>query len=268
MKKLNGSELAGFIKERQRKQAATVAQQLGRKPMLAILKTVNDPAINTYVKLKQRYGSDIGVNVVIHEIDQPDVKATLGQLNEDEKVDAIIVQLPLADTKKTDETLQLVSPQKDVDGLHDNSDFDSATATAILWLLAGYNINLAGKAVAVIGQGRLVGKPIADYLELSGNNVERCDKSTKNLEKVVQNSEVLITATGEPGLIKSAWLPSGTIVVDAGVAGEKGELRGDVEEQALDREDILTTPKRGGLGPLTVCALFENVLKAARTTAE
>lgn len=263
MKKLNGRDLADFIKERQRRQSARAAQDLGRRPHLAIIKTIDDVAINTYVRLKQAYGADIGIDVMVLECSVKEAKKKIEQLNGDSSVDAVIVQLPLAKPNKTDELLQSVDPNKDVDGLHEKSIFDSATATAILWLLAGYNVNLAGKEIAVVGQGRLVGKPVSDYLEQSGHSVVRCDKSTVNLDEVIPQADIIITATGEPGLIKSEWIKPGAVVVDAGVAGEDGKIVGDVDESALARDDISITPARGGLGPLTVCALFENVLKAA-----
>jgi len=230
---------------------------------LAIVKTSDDPTIETYVNLKKRYGSDIGVEVEIYDIEQNQAEKVIKQLNSDLATDAIIIQLPLADSTQTDVLLSAVEPKKDVDGLNPASSYESATANAILWLLAGYNVNLAGKSIVVVGQGRLVGRPVADALESSGLHVVRVDESTKNLQAEVEAAEVIISATGQPELIKNAWIQSGTVVVDAGVAGEKGKLVGDIEQTALLRDDLTITPAKGGLGPLTVCSLFENVLKTA-----
>jgi len=263
-KSLNGSELANFIKQRQLRQSrSTFGQRDGVRPKLAIVKTVDDPAIETYVALKKRYGEDIEVDVDIHNVEISKIHELLHELNSDIFVDAIIVQLPLSDAEKTEEVLSLVDPSKDVDGLNpERSEFDSATASAILWLLAGYNVELRGKRIVVVGQGRLVGGPVAAVLESSGLSVTRCDKSTNNLQQEVEQAEILITAAGAGEIIASDWIQPGTVVVDAGVAGEQGEVESDVEATARERDDISITPLKGGVGPLTVCALFENVLKA------
>lgn len=265
---LNGSELAGFIKERQARQVRSLQVRLGRNPSLAIVQANDDPAINTYVRVKQRYGEDIGVDVYSRAVHQSQLASTLKELNQDIAVDAIIVQLPLENTEETDKIVNLVDPSKDVDGLSKETQFESATATAILWLLAGYNVSLEGKEVAVIGQGRLVGAPIADALEASGIRVIRCDKETNNLKQKIMGSDVVITGVGQANIIQSTWLKPGSVVVDAGTSGEDGKLHGDVEQKARERNDLLITPVRGGVGPLTVCSLFDNVLKAAQIHVE
>lgn len=262
-KLLNGSELAGFIKARQLRQARSSAGRLQRRPRLAIFKTLDEPAINTYVRLKQRYGDDIEVDVDVLDVDMAELPQRITQKNHDIETDAIIVQLPLADSDKTDEILKLVDPSKDVDGLNSEAtEFDSATATAILWLLAGYNVDLRGQQIVVVGQGRLVGKPVADALETAGHTVVRCDRDTTDLESQVREANILITAAGSGEIIKSDWIQPRSIVIDAGVAGEKGKVESDVEANARERDDISITPLKGGVGPLTVCALFENVLQA------
>lgn len=262
-KLLSGADLAGYIKVNQAKQAARLTSMLGRNPKLAIIQAKDLPAINTYIQVKMRYGDDIGVDVERFQIDQPQAEGTIGQLNNDDSVDGIIVQLPLAEPDQTDSVLAMIDPAKDVDGLAPGSKFDSAAATAILWLLSGYNIDLAGKKFAVIGQGRLVGKPLADYLQQSGLDVTRCDINTENLSEVVSSSDIVITAAGSPGLVKSDWLAPKTVVIDAGTSEQDGQLRGDVDPAAHERKDLLITPVKGGVGPLTVCALFDNVLTAA-----
>ncbi|MBI4033804.1 hypothetical protein HY379_02275, partial [Candidatus Saccharibacteria bacterium] len=155
MKLLNGSELAGFIKERHARQ---VRQLKGRGigPKLAIVQVKDDPVINTYVRLKQNYGSDIGVDVEVYTSKQPDAPKLLDLLSNDNSVHGIIVQLPLADPSETDKIVNLVSPEKDVDALGKNAKFEAATPMAILWLLNGHNIDLVGKNVLLIGRGKLV----------------------------------------------------------------------------------------------------------------
>src|SRR6185312_16790311 len=140
MKLLNGRELAGYIKERQAHEVRGLRQAHNVFPKLAIVQAKDDPVINTYVNLKQKYGADILIDVDIHRIEQKDAPSTIAQLNDDSSVHGIIVQLPLEDTSQTDEIVNLVAPDKDVDALGQAPNFDPATPMAIMWLLAGYNI--------------------------------------------------------------------------------------------------------------------------------
>jgi methylenetetrahydrofolate dehydrogenase (NADP+) / methenyltetrahydrofolate cyclohydrolase len=262
MRLLDGLQLAGFIKERQARQVRALRQAHKIFPKLAIIRTSEDPRIAAYVKLKKAYGADILVEVEEHFVPQSQALATVKKLNADPTVTGIIVQLPLAETSKTSELLNAVDPAKDVDGLGEKAVLDPATPMAILWLLAGYNIELTGKNVVVVGQGRLVGGPLTKMLTASGNKVTPVTKATDNLEAAIRTGDVVITAAGVPGLIKSDMLRPDAIVVDAGVATDKGKLVGDIDPAVYERHDLTITPKRGGVGPLTVCALFENVIRA------
>lgn len=263
MKILNGLELASFVKERQAHQVRGLRQAHKIFPKLAIIRTSDDPRIIAYIKLKQRYGADIGIEVDEHAINQAEVKSLLNKLNADGSVHGIILQLPLADPLQTEELLNAVSPAKDVDGLGQGAKFDPATPLAILWLLAGYNIELSGKHIVVVGQGRLVGAPLTRMLQASGQEVESVTKAADNLPAVVRAADILVTATGVPGLIKGDMIQPGAVVVDAGVATDSGKLVGDVTPDVRERHDLTITPEKGGVGPLTVCALFDNVIRAA-----
>ena len=160
MKLLNGTELAEFIKERQAKQVRALRQAHKIAPKLAIIKLKDDPIINTYVNLKKRYGNEIKVDVDIYNPNQKDAKKIINKLNKDSSVHGIIVQLPISDPSQTDEILNLVESSKDVDALGKNAVYDPATPMAILWLLAGYNVNLKDKKIVLIGRGKLVGAPL------------------------------------------------------------------------------------------------------------
>lgn len=270
MRLLNGRELAGFIKERQAKQVRSIRQQFGIEPKLAIVTTAEDNhVIETYMNMKKRYGADILIDVDIHKVHQKDVKTLLNKLSKDKDIHAIIVQLPLEDPTETDEILQMVPAHKDVDGLGENPNFDPATALAIMWLLSGYNIELNGKKVVLVGKGKLVGAPLEQLLLASGITPTIVDKKTKNPKEVCLAADVIVTATGVHGLIKPDMLKHGAVVVDAGVASEGGKTVGDVAPEVYDKRDDLTiTPVKGGVGPLTVCALFENVIRAAERAAK
>lgn len=332
MKLLNGSELAGFIKERH---AGQVRVLRSRKifPKLAIVQLKDDPVINTYVRLKREYGADIGIEVDIHTPTPEETPKLLDMLSNSEDVHGIIVQLPLPDQSKTDEIVNMVPPWKDVDALRDPSApwppsnqkpgdayldvaqgsseerskryrevprkstgaddtairqepasmpgfarqqgkalgepwFEPATPMAILWLLAGYNINLMGRKVLLIGRGKLVGEPLEKILRASDVKVSVATKETSNLKSLAQEADVIIAAANEPEILSPDMIKEAAVVVDAGVAGEEGKTVGNLTDDVYQRGDITVTPQKGGVGPLTVCALFENVIRAAENNVQ
>lgn len=268
MKLLNGRELAEFIKERQAHQVRTLRQAMGIAPKLAIVVTIDHPTINVYMRMKQRYGDDILIETEIHRMSQAEAPATIAALNADPSVHGIIVQLPLENPAETDVIVDLVAPEKDVDGLGKNPIFEPATPMAILWLLAGYNIDFNGKKVLLVGRGKLVGAPLERMLQASGVDVSVADRETADLKAATLEADIIITATGSPAILYPDMLKSGAVIVDAGVAGEEGKTVGDVAPSVYDRDDLTITPPKGGVGPLTVCALFDNVIRAARRAAE
>lgn len=263
MKILNGQEIAGFIKERHAHQVRSlVADKI--YPKLAIIQTKDDPVINTYVRLKKEYGSDIGVEVEEHITLQSEVPRILNKLSIDESVHGIIIQLPLAEPSETDEIVNLVNPKKDVDGLGDKSLFEPATPMAILWLLNGYNIELRGKNILLVGKGKLVGAPLEKMLKKSELNVSVIDQEIGDIKDRALKADIIITATGSPAILYPDMIKTGAVVVDAGVASESGKTVGDLAPEVYERDDLTLTPPKGGVGPLTVCALFENVIRSAQ----
>lgn len=267
MKLLNGRELAGYIKERQAHEVRALRQAHHVFPKLAIIRTNPDPVVDSYMKLKQDYGEDILIDVDVHTIKQYEALERIEQLNADPAVHGIIVQIPLPDPDETKEILNAVSKDKDVDGLAEGTTFDPATPMAINWLLAGYNVDLAGKRIVIVGNGRLVGRPLARMWRSSGYDVEVADKSVRSLADMTLQADVLVSATGVPGLIKADMVKGDVIIVDAGVATDSNGLVGDVAPDVRELPDVTITPEKGGVGPLTVCALFDNVIRSARRTA-
>jgi methylenetetrahydrofolate dehydrogenase (NADP+)/methenyltetrahydrofolate cyclohydrolase len=264
VKILNGKELAAYIKQRQVHEARSIMQAGHVQPRLSIVVTVENPVIDVYMRMKQRYGDDLGVAVDVHRIAQSEAPELIRGLNTDPTVHGIIVQLPLEDPSQTEEIVGLVAPEKDVDGLGTDAQFDPATPMAILWLLSGYNIELRGKKVLLVGRGKLVGRPLEHMLKNSGVDVWSVDRETADLKAETLKADIIITATGSPAILYPDMIHEGAVVVDAGVAGEEGKTVGDLAPEVYDRQDLIVTPPKGGVGPLTVCALFENVLRAAR----
>lgn len=263
MKLLNGSELASYIKARQAKQVRGLIQAHNIQPKLAIIQVKDDPVINVYVRLKKQYGQDIKVEVDVYRVEQADVRAKIQELNNDKSVHGVIVQLPLTNIDETEEIVNLVDPLKDVDSLGKDAKFEPATPMAIMWLLSGYNVELRDKKILLIGRGRLVGAPLEKTLKSSGYRVEVVDRGIDDISIHTINADVIVTATGSPAILNAKNIKQGAVVVDAGVASESGKKVGDLADDVYDRDDLTITPKKGGVGPLTVCALFENVIRSA-----
>lgn len=268
MRILNGKELAEFIKERQAHEVRGLRQAAGVQPKLAIIVTIHHPAIEVYMRMKQRYGADILIDVDVHRVAQAVVPKLIEQLNADASVHGIIVQLPLENPSQTDEIVNMVAPEKDVDALGVHATYDPATPMAILWLLAGYNVDLNGKKIVLVGKGKLVGAPLERILLSSEYDVSVVTRQTPDMAAVVGEADIIITATGNPGLVTSEMIKPNAVVVDAGVAGEEGKTVGDLAPKVYERDDLTITPTKGGVGPLTICALFENVIRAARATGK
>jgi methylenetetrahydrofolate dehydrogenase (NADP+) / methenyltetrahydrofolate cyclohydrolase len=250
---LEGKDIASYIQQRHYQQLKLMAI----RPKLAIIHASSDPATETYLKAKQLYGQDVGIEV---EVVRPDpttagIIEQIKRLNRDQNVHGIIVQLPLPKTVDTDQVINAIAPNKDVDGLSPNSPYQPATPTGILWLLAGHRIDCHGKVIAVVGQGRLVGAPVSRMLEASGSEVVRCDITTRDLAAQTLAADIIITATGEPELIKPGMVKAGAVVIDAA---------GDVDAALMQDSSLKITPARGGVGPMTVAALFDNLIRAAQ----
>jgi len=267
MKILSGAEIAGFVKERQAKQVRALRQSWQVIPKLAILQTHSNSVSDKYVELKKQYAEDILVEIEHLIINQEQLIEKIEKLNKDNSVHGIIIQLPLEDTTQTDLILSKISPDKDVDGLTENSRFTPATVQAIDWLVAGYGIDLIGKKIVVVGKGKLVGKPLVKLWTSQGLQVAVAD-STTNLEEFLIEADVIVAAVGEQGLIKRRMVKPGAVVIDAGTTDVNGSLVGDVADDVRDLDDISITPKIGGVGPLTIAALIDNVIRAARVVAD
>ena len=276
MRFLNGAELRDFIKERQAKQVRALRQSWRVFPKLVIFYSSKSPVTETYMRLKENYGADILVEVERREVEISKLKEEIQKANIDEDINGIIVQLPLENKNgeklsknETEAILSEISKEKDVDGLN-GGDFIPATAQAINWLLAGYNISLKNKKIAVVGQGKLVGAPLSKMFEDSSVDVSKFDElNSSDMKEKLKDFDVVITAVGKPGLITSEMLKNKAVVVDAGTASENGKIKGDVADSVRElRKDLTITPIKGGVGPITVASLIDNVIVAARKVAD
>jgi methylenetetrahydrofolate dehydrogenase (NADP+)/methenyltetrahydrofolate cyclohydrolase len=262
VKFLNGKNLVEFIKERQAHQVRGLIQHDKIKPKLAIITTKDDPVINVYMRLKQEYGADILIDSEIYRVEQgSQLEQKIAELNNDQSVTGIIIQLPLLNPAETDQYVTQIDPKKDVDGLGSDTYFAPATAMAVDWLVNGYNINLQGKKIAIVGKnGRLVGRPLLKLLE----KYQPVGFGREDDLSELRIFDIIVSATGSAGLIKPSMVGLDAIVIDAGTASESGKIVGDIDPSLYDRQDLTITQKIGGVGPLTVSALFDNLIKAAR----
>lgn len=248
---LDGRELVSYIKQRQAQQA----RSLGTPPRLAIVRQGATPSTDVYMRVKQAYGDEIGVAVDVYTEAPDTLLARIKSLNKDKTVTGINVELPFKDALQlTDQALAAVALAKDVDGLAPKTPFEVATPKGIMWLLSAYNVDLKDKRIAVVGQGRLVGLPLSDRLETSGHEVIRLDDTAKDLKTALQGADIIISATGQAGIITSAMVAPGAVIVDAGAPAS------DLAADLRARTDIKLTPNPGGVGPVTVAALFDNLL--------
>jgi methylenetetrahydrofolate dehydrogenase (NADP+) / methenyltetrahydrofolate cyclohydrolase len=249
---LSGNDLVAYIQQRQYQAVSSLRKKL----KLAIVRQGVNASTDVYMRVKKAYGQDLGIDVVIFNEQAKDLIDRIKTLNSDESITGIIVQLPLDDAKLTDEAISTIDINKDVDGLAPNSRFEAATPKAIIWLLAGYNIDLKEKRISIVGQGRLVGLPLAQALDKLTNNLVRLDEDDKNIAEQLLRSDIIISATGRAGLIESEWVKSGAVVIDV------GSPESELSEKLRTRDDIKLSPNPGGVGPVTVAALFDNVIIA------
>lgn len=246
-----------------------------RPPGLAVIIVGDDPASEVYVSHKQKACASIGIHSQKFALPKntapAEVLALLAQLNADNTIDGILVQLPLPLHFSVWEITQAIDPQKDVDGFHAinvgslalrQPQLRPCTPKGVMRLFSEYQIDLKGKNVTIIGASNIVGRPMALECLLAGATVTVGHRFTKNLEKIVASAEVLISATGKPGLIDSAWLTHGVIACDIGISRlSDGRLVGDLDFVSAQAKAAFITPVPGGIGPMTVAMLLENTFQ-------
>lgn len=258
-------------------------RSLVRPPVLAIIQVGDRADSNAYISAKAAFGQKIGAEIkrvkLPENISQQELIARIWECNEDESVKGIIVQLPLPTTIDQDAAIEAVSPLKDVDGLTSSnvklllagreSGVIPATTRGVRELLEYYKIDPFGKHVVVVGRSMLVGKPLAAYFLNESASVTVCHSKTADLAAETRRADILVVAAGKPKLIGPDHVREGTVVIDVGINTVKGEkledeisgkkLVGDTDFEALKNIASAITPVPGGVGPMTVLALFENL---------
>lgn len=249
---------------------------VGRQPTLAIVQVGDREDSNLYIKNKIKFGEEIGVKTELKKLKdlkierlEEKIVAEIGSLNKDKDVDGIIVQLPLPENLDTSKILESIEKNKDADGLAPlplargevggGVLVTPATAKAVMAILGFYRIEITGKKACVVGQSLLAGKPISEEFEKRGAEVFRCDINTKNIPEIAKGCDILVSAAGEAGLVTKDFVNENQVVVDVGI-NKTSKIVGDVAFAEVEPLVAAITPVPGGVGPLTVACLFENLL--------
>lgn len=258
---ISGKEIADQ-KEADQAQRVELLKNKGVVPKLVIIQTIDSPVIDVYIRVKKKYAEKIGVLVEHLTIStNEDLEKTIVRINSDVNIHGVIIQLPLNQNLDQDKTLNLIAKNKDVDGLSFGSVYTPPTAQAVLWLMEEHVGNFTEKKIALVGKGRLVGEPLLHLFE-SKNIYPQVFTKGDNLSRLFDYN-IIISATGVPSLILNTYIQPGAFLFDAGTAEENGSIHGDASDELYKRTDVHITPTKGGVGILTVRALFENIIRAA-----
>lgn len=271
-KKIDGKKIAQKISNNLK----TEVQALPGVPKLAIVTYHADERSKVYVNLKLKLANEIGIETELidwSDMKQVDCLEAMNKLGARNDINGIIVQLPLNDWHDPQMLLDLIPPRKDVDGLsvhsletlkHNKTVLIPATPRAVLTALEYEKVDLTNKKIVVIGKGKLVGLPLSIIMKNNKYDVETADINTENLAKLTKTADVLISAAGQPNLVTGDMVKPGATVLDVGIVEINGKLAGDVDYVSVEPIAGMISKVPGGIGPLTVVSLLQNVVEAAK----
>jgi len=275
MELIDGDEISARVRN---EVANEVDRMVGTPKLVAVLMS-DDPASETYVRMKRQAADEVGIDSETVRIDpeasEDELLDTVAELNRDDDVDGILVQLPLPDHVSEERALEAVAPEKDVDGFHPFNKgllmegrprFVPATPKGVVRMLREHGVELEGQHVVVVGRSDIVGKPLASLLASRDVNatVTVCHSRTEDLEEHTRAADILVAAVGVPEFVTAEMVDEGVVVVDVGINRVDDELVGDVAFEEVSEKSSAITPVPGGVGPMTVASLLENTVEAAR----
>lgn len=246
---------------------------LEKKPSLTVIIVGEDPASKIYVNLKKKKAQELGIHSNVIEmpesVSQKELLDKIEELNNDDSVNAVLVQLPLPKHIDTKAVIEKINPIKDVDCFHPynmgqiatngNPYVYPCTPKGIIRLLEYYDIPIEGKNAVIVGRSNIVGRPVAQMLLNQNATVTICHSKTKNLDAIVKNADIIISAVGQKNLIKAEMVKDGAVVIDVGMnRTDDGKLCGDVDFYNVEKKAAFITPVPGGVGPMTICSLMQN----------
>lgn len=272
---IDGKALAKKIREEIKKEINLLKDKTNKVPGLAVVLVGDDKASHRYVAMKEKACEEVGIKSFVHRLDkdtkEEEILDLIEQLNKDEKVNGILVQLPLPKGLDEKKVNMRVSPAKDVDGFHPyntgrlflrDKGFIPCTPKGIIKLIESTGQEIEGKNAVIIGRSNIVGKPTALLMLNENATVTICHSRTTDLENHVKNADILVVAVGVPELVKGHMIKEGSIVIDAGINVINGKIIGDVEFEKAKERAAWITPVPGGVGPMTIAMLLENTLEA------
>ena len=275
---INGKQIAAELRIKIKQQtSARVKSGLG-KPGLAVLLVGENPASEVYVRNKCNACEEVGFYSLSKKLDasitEQELLTIIDELNNDSKINGILVQLPLPGHIDDEKIIEAIDPLKDVDGFHPYNVgrlalrmpiLRSCTPKGIMTLLESTGIPLEGKEAVVIGVSNIVGRPVALELLMARCTVTSCHSRTVDLEGHIKRADIIIAAVGIPNFVKGEWVKKGAVVIDVGINRlDSGKLVGDVDFESATENAGWITPVPGGVGPMTIASLLENTLQAAK----
>lgn len=272
MKILDGKKVREFIARK----IELELKKLKVSPKLVIIQVGNDPRSTVYVKQKKIFGEKLGFEVEYIQLDkkisEKELISKIHSLNTNKYVHGVIVQLPLPKHISESKITEVIDPQKDVDGMNSTNlklllegnkeGFIPATTKGIISLLDFYHIKIESKKVIIVGRSLLVGKPTALAFLNRNATVTVCHSKTKNIKEEILKADIVVSAIGKPLFIKKSFTNKKQVIIDVGITKIENVLLGDVDYKAVYKDVFAITPVPGGVGPMTVISLFENVLLA------
>lgn len=274
---IDGKAIAATVKDEIAQKIKEHLSTGGRPPGLAVILVGKDPASTIYVRNKEAACKEVGIESFYfnepEDIDEQNLINLIHDLNHDPKIDGILLQLPLPKHIHANKILEIIDPNKDVDGFHPYNFGRLAQRRPLLRPCTPYGIMLLlnhieqpykGKHAVIVGASNVVGRPMAMELLIAGATVTICHRFTDDLAYFVKQGDILISAVGKPGLIHGSWIKENSTVIDVGITRlTDGRLSGDVEFEVAKKHAAFITPVPGGVGPMTVAVLLLNTLKAS-----
>lgn len=271
---LNGKELADILARDLQKELS----DLDLTPELRVILVGDDPQSETYVKGKIRRAEEVGINLELNRfpssISEKDLIDQINEFNNDNNVDGIMVQLPLPDHISYFRVINSIDPNKDVDGfsadnvgklwLQEPGLIAPATPVGIMTILDHYHLDVKAKHSVVIGRSNIVGKPLAGLLLARDSTVTFVHRQTRNLKELTRQADFLFVAAGQSEMIDDSYISPGTVVIDVGINHTPDGLKGDVDFDSVKKKASFITPVPGGVGPLTVITLMQQVIRVAK----
>ena len=276
---IDGKKVSTHIKQNIIAEVKALKEKTGKVPGLAVVLVGDDPASAVYVRNKNKTCKNVGFqsfeNILPTDTSESKLLNLIDELNNDEKVNGILVQLPLPNHIASQKILEAINPEKDVDGFHlenigrlvtGNAVFKPCTPKGIIELLDQYKVEIEGKNAVVLGRSNIVGKPIAFLLLERNATVTICHSRTKDLPTILRSADILIAAIGKPNFVTSSMVKDNVVIIDVGINRVEDKLIGDVDYQSVSKKVSLITPVPGGVGPMTIAMLMANTLQAFKNS--